>query len=106
MTGDGLRFVAATPVWWQTQAPVSCCLELGDDAGPALTMLREVAATDGALPEVLMLVPAATSPSAEAVQDWLLDHLWLPALVLEGEGGMEALCARARGREVRRVVAR
>jgi len=105
VTEAELRFVAATPVWWQTRAQVAFCLELGEEAEPAVGALAEVAALDGPLPEVLMLVPSAGSPSAGAVQDWLLDHLWLPALLLEGPGGLEALSSRARAPEVRAIPA-
>jgi hypothetical protein len=106
VTEDGLHFVAATPVWWQTQAPLAYLLEADEVAEPAVRALREVAAVDGPLPEVLILVPGPESASAEAVQDWLLEHLWLPALVLEGGGGAPALAARARAGDIRTVVAR
>lgn len=106
MTAGELRFVAATPVWWQAQAGVSFCLELGEAPVPAVEALAEVAAFDGPLPEVLMLAPDTAAPSAEAVQNWLLDHLWLPALVVAGDGGLPALAGRARTDDVRTLSTR
>ena len=95
-----LRFLGATPVWWQSRCGVSVCIAFDGPAPPALKTLESVGALEGPLPEVLMLAPAAASPSADAVLDWLLDHLWLPALVLEGPGGPDALRARARSERV------
>ncbi len=96
-----LGFLGATPVWWQSQTEVSVCIALGDQAPPAaLATLESVAASRGPLPEVLVLAPSAASTSADAVLDWLLDHTWLPALVLEGSGGTEALRPRARAPRV------
>ena len=93
-------FVAASPAWWESPGEPSVCIELGEEPEPALTTLRSVAAFDGQLPEVLMLAPSAASPSATAVQDWMLEHLWLPALVLAGDGGADELRRRARSRHV------
>lgn len=96
MTGPPPAFVGATPVWWQSQTEVSVCIDLGADADAAVETLASVAASEGPLPEVLMLVESAASPAADAVLEWLLTHLWLPALVLEGEGGPKTLLDRAR----------
>lgn len=94
------RFLGATPVWWQSRCEVSVCIALSEPAPPALATLQSAAALEGPLPEVLMLAPDAASPSADAVLDWLLDHLWLPALVLQGPGGPDALRPRARAQRV------
>lgn len=95
-----LRFLGATPVWWQSRCELSVCIALGGPAPPALATLRSVGALEGPLPEVLMLAPHGASPSADAVLDWLLDHLWLPALVLAGPGDPAALRSRARAGRV------
>ncbi len=97
---DGLRFVGATPVWWQSRCEVSVCIALGEAAAPALVTLASVGELEGPLAEVLMLAWDRASPAAEAVLDWLLDHLWMPALVLEGGGGAETLRPRARAGRV------
>ena len=92
-------FVAASPAWWRSPGALSVCIDLGDEAGPALETLRSVAAHDGPSPEVVMLAPSADSASSRAVQDWMIEHLWLPALVVEGDGADE-LRGRARSSQV------
>ncbi|MGH2840854.1 MAG: hypothetical protein ACRDKY_08525 [Solirubrobacteraceae bacterium] len=84
----------------QSRCAVSVCIDLGEPAPPALATLQSVSVLEGPLPEVLMLAPAAASPSADAVLEWLLDHLWLPALVLAGSGGPDALRTKARAEHV------
>ena len=93
-------FLGASPAWWQSPGELSVCIDLGEEAAPALATLESVAASGGPLPEVLMAAPSAASPSAEAVLAWLVEHLWLPALVVEGPGGVDELRSRARSSRV------
>lgn len=79
---DGqLRFLGATPVYWQSEQELSVCVA-PCDATDAVSALENVARTEGALPEVLLVVESTAADGWEPVAEWLVDHLWLPVLVL------------------------
>lgn len=98
MTDPG--FVGASPPWWQCQCEVSVCVVAGEDARAVVLTLESVAALEGPLPEVLVLVPDHASPSAHAVLDWLMSRLWLPTLVVAGGDSIEAVRPLARAARV------
>lgn len=98
-------------MFWQSTAAVSACIAGGADDGDGLETLKSVAASEGSLPEVVLVEDRAGGEPTGATCEWLLRHLWLPVLVLApdepeprsgllGSGPVECLLQRLHGRYI------